>query len=130
MPDPVQTYNATLERWELLWEPVSEWTLSAAGSTGDTLVVRFQARVTLENSGAFFNEIFSDIDCPVPVPLNQEGVTSSSEYCSTYSWPTGGVMIPTYDVSIKTGSITAHGNIVIDWSGVVPTGGLRSWHAN
>ncbi len=130
LPEPVQTFNATLERWELLWEPVSGWTISAAGSSGDTLVVRFQARVILENSGAFFNEIFSDVECPVPPPLNNEGVTSSAEYCSTYSWPTGGVVIPTYDVQATTGSITAQGNILIDWSGQFPTGGINSWHVN
>ena len=126
--DPALTYDPVSDRWELFWD--QGWNIQQAGLAQDNLIFRFQAHITLDTSGSYFNEIFADVNCSAPSVLISEGVTSQAEYCASYSWPAGGVMVPTYDVQATTGSITAQGNIIVDWSGAFPTGGINSWHVN
>ena len=126
----VQTFSTSTDRWELFWDGPggNGWTLSQAGNPTNTLVVRFQAHVTVGASGSYYNEIFVDITsgCTAPVPLRNSGVTSNSEYCSSYSWPTGGSVVPMYDIRAGAGSRVGQGNVSLGTSSTPSA--LESWH--
>lgn len=87
------------------------------------LIIRFQAYVTPEASGSYYNEVFVDTDCVAPGPLKTEGVTTDQEYCASYSWPSGGMVVPAYDVRADSGSTTGQGNVALGDG----TGSLDSW---
>lgn len=111
--DPQQTFLTEDQRWELLWVPGGAgWDLAAAGKSGDNFILRFQAHVTMQFSGSFYNEVFADVDCAAPQSLIDEGVTTTSEYCATYSWPTADavVIVPTYDIRASAGGEEVHFN--------------------
>ncbi len=115
------------DRWELQWTPSPAISVDQAGNPGDVFILRFQAEITPETSGAYYNEIFIDAQCSVPSSLNNEGITSD-DYCSTYSWPTAGTVVPTYDVGSQTDISLGQGNITVDWGTL--DGTLESWHVN
>ncbi len=120
------------ERWQLVWDGPggSGWGLAAAGSPGDTLILRFQVDVNLAGSGTYYNEVFIDVGpgCSAPQDLINEGVFTEGqedeEYCTAYSWPTGGVVIPTYDVQSGAGGIVGQGNVIL----AADLMSLESWH--
>lgn len=128
-PDPQQTFLTADDRWELFWDGPggSGWQLKKAGNPGDNLIMRFQAHVTPGVSGTYYNEAFANVDCSAPSSLIADAVTSKSEYCASYSWPTGGVVVPAYEVSSASGGLTAQGIVVITGDG---TSQLTSWHVN
>ena len=114
-------------RNELIWNPSPAISLSQAGDPTDTFILRFQAEVTPTDSGTYFNEIFVDVNCPIPSPLKDEGITKD-DYCADYSWPTAGTVVPTYDVWAETDRTSAQGNFSVDWA--LLDGQLESWHVN
>jgi hypothetical protein len=126
------------ERWQLIWDGPggAGWGISAAGGASDTIILRFSAAVTPISSGSYYNEAFIGVGsgCSAPQNLVREGVFTpgqeDEEYCTAYSWPTGGVTVPTYDVRSGVGSTTAQGNVDVDWSGGVGDVQLNSWHIN
>ena len=128
-PDPQQTFLTADDRWELFWDGPggAGWQLKKAGNPGDNLIMRFQAHVTPGVSGTYYNEAFANVDCSAPSSLIADAVTSKSEYCASYSWPTGGVVVPAYEVSSASGGLTAQGIVVITGDG---TSQLTSWHVN
>ncbi len=126
-------------RVQLIWtEPhgggFPNWSIAPAGQSGDTLVIRFQAQVTLTGSGTYFNEIFAGVGagCSAPQRLVSVGVftqgSEDEEYCSRYSWPTSGVVVPSFDIRSESGGITGNGNVVM----LTDNGSARlnSWHLN
>ncbi len=125
MVDPTQTYDATDDRWELVWN--AGWGIEQAGKPKDTFTMRFQAEITPTVSGSYYNEVFIDVDCSVPSALTSspDDVTSQADYCSSYSWPSGGTLVPTYDVRAEANITMGWGNVTVDPSG---TGALESWH--
>ena len=126
MADPTETYLSADDRWELIWD--AGWGLQQAGKVQDNFVMRFQAEITPIASGGFYNEIFIDVDCSVPSVLVSEGVSTQADYCASYSWPSGGVVVPTYDVSAAAGGTTGQGNVTV---GTDPSDAeLQSWHVN
>lgn len=126
LPAPVETARPD-NRWELVWDGPggAGWGLAQARQPGDTFIMRFQAEFTPTESGAYYNELFVDVSCSAPSSLIAEGVTTQEEYCASYSWPTSGVLVPSYDVRSITGGITAQGNAVLEDAGGAQ---LTSWH--
>ena len=96
--------------------------------------MRFKASVTLTESGSYYNEAFVVVGsgCSAPQALTSQGVfnpdVEDEEYCTGYSWPTGGVIVPTYDVQSTSDTTTGVGNITIDWTN--STTQLNSWHVD
>ena len=101
------------------------WGLAQAGLPGDTFIVRFQAEFTPTDSGSYYNELFVDVSCSAPSNLIAEGVTTQSEYCASYSWPTSGILVPSYDVRSITGGMTGQGNAIL---AAEDGAQLTSWH--
>ena len=126
LADPVQT-TGTNDRWELLWDGPggAGWGLAAAGQPQDTFIMRFQAEFTPTDSGAYYNELFVDVSCSAPSTLVAEGVTTQEEYCASYSWPTSGILVPSYDVRSISGGFTGQGNAVFQAGDGAQ---LTSWH--
>lgn len=126
--DPVETLNNG--RWELFWDGPggAGWNISAAGNSGDTFIMRFQAYVTPTESGSYFNEVFTDVDCSAPNALttSPDDVTTSEDYCASYSWPTGGTLVPMYDVNSEADRTSGQGNVIVGGSGTT----LESWHVD
>ncbi len=124
LADPTLTYNAVADRWELIWD--DGWGMTQAGMSQDTMIMRFQAEFTPIASGSFYNEIFVDVSCSVPSVLKTapNDVSSQADYCASYSWPTGGSLVPTYDVRSETESSNGWGNITVGSR----SGRLESWH--
>ncbi|MCH8848788.1 MAG: hypothetical protein J4N29_06140 [Chloroflexi bacterium] len=113
-------------RVEIEWEgPGAGWFLTKAGGPKDTLIIRFQAEFTPNESGSYYNELFVDVSCSAPSNLIAEGVTTQEEYCASYSWPTSGVLVPSYDIRSITGGITGQGNAII---AAEDGAQLTSWH--
>ena len=114
-------------RRELVWDGPggAGWGLAQAGLPGDTFIVRFQAEFTPTDSGSYYNEVFVDVSCSATSSLIAEGVTSQSEYCASYSWPTSGVLVPSYDVRSISGSTTSQGNAAFQAGDGAQ---LTSWH--
>ncbi len=122
MADPTATLNNS--RWELVWDNGgSGWNMGQAGKVDDTFIMRFQAHVTPTESGSYYNEVFVDNNCSAPSQLVSEGVTTQAEYCAAYSWPTGGTLVPAYDVQADTGDTTGQGNVAVGAS----VASLDSW---
>ena len=130
LSDPQQTYLTGDQRWELFWDGPggSGWGLLQAGQPNDTFLLRFQAQVTASSSGTYFNEAFADVNCSAPSSLITEGVTSQAEYCASYSWPTSGVVVPSYDLRATVGGYSAQGSASLDLGSL--TAQLNSWHVN
>ena len=126
MADPTETYDAVTDRWELIWD--AGWSMEQAGKAQDNFSMRFQTEITPSVSGAYYNEIFVDVDCSVPSVLASEGVSTQADYCASYSWPSGGTLVPTYDVQASTLTVSGWGNVTVDWSGPTASGTLQSWH--
>ncbi|MBI4328979.1 MAG: hypothetical protein HY685_03830 [Chloroflexi bacterium] len=128
--DPLQTYLTAKDRWELIWDGPggAGWDIAAAGQAGDVFILRFQVQAAPVKSGTYYNEVFADVDCAAPQPLITEGVTTAQEYCASYSWPTGGVAVPSYDVRSVVGGITAQGSVSLDMA--TNTAQLISWQVN
>lgn len=124
LSDPTETLADG--RWELLWDNGGGWNLAQAGQSGDTFLLRFQAHVTPTESGSYYNELFADVDCSAPSQLISEGVTSQAEYCASYSWPTGGTLVPMYDVRSGADRTTGQGNVIVGFGGAY----LESWHVD
>ncbi len=127
LPDPVRTFNNG--RWELVWDNGgSGWNMGQAGKVDDTFTIRFQSHVTPTESGSYFNEIFADVNCTAPNPLKDSpvSVTSNQEYCASYSWPTGGTLVPMYDVNSAAERTSGQGNISVG----VGTTSLESWYVD
>jgi hypothetical protein len=123
LDDPVETFADG--RWELFWDNGGlGWNLAQAGQAGDTFTLRFQAHVTPDQSGSYYNELFAAVNCSAPSNLIQEGVTSQEEYCQSYSWPTGGTLVPMYDVNSAADLTHGQGNVTVGINGAV----LESWH--
>ena len=124
LADTTLTYNAVADRWELIWD--DGWGMTQAGMSQDTMIMRFQAEFTPIASGSFYNEIFVDVSCSVPSVLKTapNDVSSQADYCASYSWPTGGSLVPTYDVRSETESSNGWGNITVGSR----SGRLESWH--
>lgn len=124
LPDPEDSDEDG--RMELEWDgPGAGWFLTKAGGPNDTLIIRFQAEFTPTDSGSYYNELFVDVSCSASSELIAEGVTTHKEYCASYSWPTSGVLVPSYDVRSITGGITGQGNAVLE---AVDGAQLTSWH--
>ncbi len=127
--DPQQTFLAGDGRWKLFWDGPggSGWGLKQAGDTDDNFILRFQSQVTPTSSGTYFNEAFANVNCSAPSSLIAEGVTSQAEYCAAYSWPTSGVVVPSYDVRTVSGALAGQGVLVITGAS---TAQFTSWHMN
>ena len=123
---PVETAGPD-NRWELLWDGPggAGWGLAESAQSGNTFIIRFQAEFTPTESGSYYNELFADVNCSAPSSLIAEGVTTQEEYCASYSWPTSGVLVPSYDVRSITGGITGQGNAVLEAGDGAQ---LTSWH--
>lgn len=122
---PSVSVSTSNDRDEIKWDNPG-WSLAGAGGSGDTLIIRFMAHATLANSGSFYNEVFIKTTCSAPQALIDEGVTTNDAYCATFSWPTGGAVVPSYDVRSDVGRSYGQGAVGIDFSG--PSGSLDSWH--
>lgn len=117
-------------RQKLIWNTPggSDSSLAAGGTSTDTFILRFQARITPTESGSYWNEIFADVNCSSPTPLKNEGVITDADYCASYSWPAGGVAVPNYDVRSGALHLSGQGNITLDWDNHSAL--LNSWHIN
>ncbi|MEE8442761.1 MAG: hypothetical protein V3S37_03340, partial [Dehalococcoidia bacterium] len=129
-------------RWELFWYFItgesacalpsgctgSGLPLSGAGGSTDTLVLRFQAVVTPTESGSYYNEVFTDVNCSAPQKLvnEPEAVTTTQDYCASYSWPTGGTLVPMYDVSSTADRSKGQGNVSVGFGAT----SLESWNVD
>lgn len=60
---------------------------------GKTLEIKFQAEGTLTYSGSYFNEVF--------VKINEGGHWGEDDEWM-YSWPTGTIIVPQYDLQATT----------------------------
>ena len=129
LDDPQQTFLAGDARWKLVWGGTggSGWGLKQAGDPGDNVILRFQAHVTPTESGTYFNEAFANVNCSAPSSLIAEGVTSQVDYCASYSWPSGGVVVPAYEVRAVSGGLGGQGVLIITGAS---TAQLTSWHIN
>ncbi|MFC1994111.1 hypothetical protein ACFLVI_02490 [Chloroflexota bacterium] len=127
--DPDLTWLEDSGRWELWWDGPggAGWSIDAKGGPGDTLTLEFQAEITPTESGSYFNECYAIISgCSAPNALISEGVTSNDEYCTMYSWPSGGTVVPMYDVESQSERTTGRGNIDINlWDDEAT---IESWH--
>ena len=131
MADPTETYFSADDRWELVWNNGGEgWSMEQSAQPQDNFIMRFQAEITPTLSGSYFNEIFADVNCSAPSVLlsSPDDVTNQGGYCASYSWPSAGTIIPTYDVGSTTLRSSGQGNITVDWDTV--DGTLQSWHVN
>ena len=139
LPDSeLQTSTLPSSRQQLVWSAphggLPNWSLAQAGQSGDTLVLRFKAHVTLTGSGTYFNEIFGDVGagCAAPQRLVSAGAftpgNEDQEYCSRYSWPTSGVIVPSFDVRSTSGGLVGQGNISMLVNN--SSARLNSWHLN
>ena len=126
LPGPVQTTGPD-GRWELAWDGPggAGWSLAQANLPGNTFIMRFQAEFTPTDSGSYYNEVFVDVSCSAPSSLIAEGVTTQEEYCASYSWPTSGVLVPSYDVRSINGGLTSQGNAILQAGDGAQ---LTSWH--
>ncbi len=110
------------------------WSLAQADNPDSILIIRFQAQATLTGSGTYFNELFADVGsgCSAPQALVSAGVftpgNETQEYCSRYSWPTAGIIVPSYDVRSISGGLTGQGNVVMTVNN--SSARLNSWHLN
>ena len=79
---------------------------------GETFRLIFQAEVNLEYSGSYYNEVF--------VRIPDQG--NDQEWL--YSWPTGAISVPEYDLQARTLNDILRANAML-----TPTGHWwRSWH--
>ncbi|MCH7656248.1 MAG: hypothetical protein IIC95_09760 [Chloroflexi bacterium] len=126
LTDPAQASGGD-DRWGLVWDGPggAGWGTAQAGQPGDTFIIRFQAEFTPTESGSYYNEVFVDVSCSAPSSLISEGVTTQDEYCAAYSWPTSGVLVPSYDVRSISGGLTGQGNAVFQTEDGAQ---LTSWH--
>jgi hypothetical protein len=127
------------DRQELTWSDPGgggdpKWMLAQAGAATDTLIIRFQVLANLDSSGTYFNELFGDVGagCNAPQHLVGLGIFTQGqedeEYCFRYSWPTSGVIVPSYDVQSTAGNLVGQGNA--DLIANLNTAVLNSWHLN
>ena len=86
---------------------------------GVTYTQTFQASANVSVSGNYPNEVFVKLkDWSL---YGDRGLGQSSE---VYSWPTGEVMVPAYDILTETEHSILRSNAAITQSGII----LRSWH--
>ena len=115
-----------VSRWRTL-EPDAEVVYRDIGANPPPLtsVEWIEAEFTPTESGSYYNEVFVDVSCSAPSSLISEGVTTQDEYCAAYSWPTSGVLVPSYDVRSISGGLTGQGNAVFQTEDGAQ---LTSWH--
>lgn len=127
-----ETWHADSMRWELDWNfydypgesdtiwnigglcegyPFNDYDPYLELQPGEALVITFQATVTLTASGSYYNEVFVRID----YDWDEDWL---------YSWPTGGVSVPQYDLQAQTLSSILRANAMLDGQGMW----RRSWH--
>ena len=82
---------------------------------GETLEVTFQADVDLSASGSYYNEVYVLID---------PGYYYFDDDEWLYSWPTGGVTVPQYDLQAETLNSLLRANASLSPDGFW----WRSWH--
>ena len=122
LPDPTETLSNG--RWELVWD--DGWGMGQAGKVDDTFIIRFMVHTAPTESGSYYNEIFIDNNCFPPNVLVDKNVTTPEEYCASYSWPSGGTLVPMYDVQSNAESTSGQGNVSIG----VDVASLQSWNVD
>lgn len=91
-------------RWLLPWK----YTPARTINPGDNVTGTFQAIGTLISSGNYANEVY---------------VTTSPATAQEYTWPTGMVIVPQYDISTQVGGTTLRVNAQVSGGGHV----IKSW---
>ena len=117
--EPIELENINgVDRWHLLWTQ-SEFPGGGAKSiaSGETLALTFWARATKDVSGSYYNEVLVIPSVPVPTIFSEIGV-SAEEYYACYSWNTGAVIVPAYDVQADADGATVDANMSLTLEGV------------
>ena len=105
-PDGSIWPGTTRQLWEWRFTPIGLLTVNPL----ETLIATFQAIGTVDSSGTYANEVF----------IKAPGADTSDEY----SWPTGGVIVPQFDIESNSGDTTLH--VVTEVSG--GSHNIKSWH--
>jgi hypothetical protein len=95
--------------------PINDYNPTLQLQPGEILEIVFQAQGSLTYSGSYFNEVF--------VKINEDwGSHGEDEWL--YSWPTGTIIVPQYDLEATTLSEILRANALLS-----PDGHWwRSWH--
>ena len=130
-----ETWHWDSRRWELDWDfnyypdendpvwgvdglcsgyPYADYDPYLELQPGEIFEVVFQASVTLVASGSYYDEVF--------VRINDEWGWWEDDW--VYSWPTGGVTVPQYDLQAETL------NSILRAAAMLSPDGFwwRSWH--
>ncbi len=86
---------------------------------GVTYTQTFQASANVSVSGNYPNEVFVKLK-----DWNLYGDRGLGQDKEIYSWPTGEVVVPAYDILTETEHTTLRSNAAITQAGII----LRSWH--
>jgi len=106
------------DRWELKWDtfPVKPVPVDV----DETLTQSFDITATLAEAGTSYAEVFIKLNSPGAYgPELLPGTAAQG-----YSWQSGPVIVPQYDVKSEVPRLTGWGNVVPGGSGV----SLQSWH--
>ncbi len=112
-----------VDRQVLLWttaEFPNGNAVSIAG--GETLALVFWARTTKDVSGSYFNEVTVVPNAPLPQIFEDIGVTYA-DFNASYSWNTGAVIVPAYDVRAEAMAVTVNTNMSLTLDAV----SITSW---
>ena len=82
------------------------------------------AKRSQSSSGNFYNEILLFTDMEAKDAFKSIGLTDADFGGAVFSWTTGTVHVPAYDIKSDGGSAIAQGNALIDATGVT----LNSWN--
>ena len=125
----LETVNG-VDRWRLIWDCAADNNCTGSGnaneidlSTGETRSFTFTAKTSQNTSGNFYNEVLLLTDMQAADAFEDIGV-SDADFGAVFSWPTGPVRVPAYDIQSDGGSAIGQGNATVDANGVT----LSSWN--
>ncbi len=120
-----------VDRWRLIWDCAADLNCTGSGnaneidlSKGETRSFTFTAKTSQSSSGNFYNEMLLFTDMEAKDAFKEIGLTDADFGGAVFSWTTGTVHVPAYDIKADGGSAIAQGNALIDATGVT----LNSWH--
>ena len=126
----LETVNG-VDRWRLIWDCAADNNCTGSGNSdeidldpGETRSFTFTAKTSQSSSGNFYNEILLFTDMEAKDAFKSIGLTDADFGGAVFSWTTGTVSVPAYDIRSSGGSAIAQGNALIDATGVT----LNSWN--
>jgi hypothetical protein len=111
-----------VERWVLTWTTDEFGGGDKQINSGETLFLNFWARTTKDVSGSYFNEFTVEPNTPLPLIFTDIGVTFD-DFNNTYSWNTGGIIVPYYDSRTDGDEVEIDANLAMIFGGIA----IKSW---